>query len=61
LTGSYTVNPDGTGTIDVTQTPLATECGTTTAEEISVLFNGGDGAAFLNTGVSVVLGSLTKQ
>ncbi len=59
LTGSYTVNPNGTGTIDVTQAS-STECGTTTAEEISVLFDGGDGVAFLNAG-GVILGSLTKQ
>jgi len=61
LSGTYTVNSDGTGTINVTQTPTSAGCTGSPVTEASVLFNMGSGAAFVNTTGGVSLGSLTRQ
>lgn len=61
LNGSYTVNPDGTGTITVTETPSGAGCATGGASVASVLFNMGSGAAFVSVTGGVDLGSLLKQ
>ena len=61
LSGSYTVNPNGTAAIDLTATPTAPGCSAGAAVQASVLFNMGNGAAFINTTTTVWLGSLTRQ
>ncbi len=61
LSGSYTVNPDGTGTITVTDTPSGGGCTASGGSVASVLFNMGSGAAFVNVSGGVDLGSLLKQ
>ena len=61
LSGSYTVNPNGTGAIDLTATPTSTGCTGGTKVQASVLFNMGNGAFFVNTTGAVWLGSFTKQ
>jgi hypothetical protein len=61
LSGSYTVNPNGTGAIDLTATPTGAGCTGATRVQSSVLFNMGNGAAFINTGSAVWLGSFTRQ
>ncbi|HEV3109338.1 MAG TPA: hypothetical protein VGY99_02505 [Candidatus Binataceae bacterium] len=61
LSGTYTVNPNGTGVIDVNSTTSSVGCTGTATAQVSVLFNMGNGAAFINTTTGVSLGSLTKQ
>jgi len=62
LNGTYTVNPNGTGTITMTLTPINPNCtGSTSFNEASVLFDMSNGAAFVNISGGVALGSLTKQ
>jgi hypothetical protein len=58
-TGTYTVNPNGTGTIMVT--PSASTCAGSSTELSSVLFNAANGAAFINVEGRVYLGTFNKQ
>ncbi len=61
LGGSYTVNPDGTGTITVTETPSGGGCAASGGSVVSVLFNMGKGAVIVGVTGGVDLGSLLKQ
>jgi hypothetical protein len=61
LSGSYTVNPDGTGTITATKTPITAGCTSGAADVASVLFNMGNGALAVSTGGGTTLGSFIKQ
>jgi hypothetical protein len=60
LTGSYTVNPNGTASITVRETPSGS-CSGGTVTEATVLYNMGTGAAFVNTTGAVELGTFTSQ
>jgi hypothetical protein len=61
LSGTYTMNSDGTGSIQVTSTPITTGCLLKVSPQASVFFNMGTGAVFINTGKGESLGILTKQ
>ncbi len=61
LSGSYTVNPDGTGTISVTEKPISGGCTSAAASVASVLFNMGKGAIAVSTTSGTTLGSFVKQ
>ncbi len=61
LNGTYTVNPNGTGTITMTLTPISPNCTASTSNQASVLFDMSNGAAFVNISGGVALGSLTRQ
>jgi hypothetical protein len=61
LSGSYTVNPNGTAAINLIATPISGGCAAGAAVQASVLFNMGNGVAFVNTIGTIWLGSLTRQ
>jgi hypothetical protein len=61
LTGSYTVNANGTGNITIIVAPAGASCPGSTKEAASVLFDAGNGVAFVNTSGGVLLGSFNKQ
>lgn len=61
ITGTYTVNPDGTGTMALTVTAITPNCTSSSSNEASVLFDMNRGVAFVNTTGGVALGRMTKQ
>ena len=61
LNGTYTVNPNGTGTISVAVTPITPGCTANPSKEASVLFQMGNGAAFVGITGGTGLGSLNRQ
>jgi hypothetical protein len=61
LAGTYTVTPDGTGSFQIALTPVSGTCPAKTSQEAAVLFNMGTGAAFIDTGSGVSLGTFTRQ
>lgn len=61
LNGTYTVNPNGTGTITLAVTPLTPGCTANPSKVASVLFQMGNGAAFISINGGAGLGTLTKQ
>jgi hypothetical protein len=61
LSGTFTVNPDGTGTISVTETPTSAGCSSAGASVASVLFNMGNGALAVSSTGGATLGSFLKQ
>ncbi len=59
---SYTMNPEGTGTMSLTMTRLSGTCGPVTTQAGSVLFEVGKGMAIVRTGsAGVAAGTLSKQ
>lgn len=61
LSGSYTVNPDGTGTIHVNESLVSGDCSAGSIDHSSVLFKTGDRAFVVQTSSGVLFGTLTKQ
>ncbi len=61
LSGTFTVNPDGTGTISFTETPISAGCTSVLTGVASVLFNMGNGAFAVGTTGGTTLGRLIKQ
>jgi hypothetical protein len=62
LKGTYTVNPDGTGSITANGTPIGTGCTGNTSAQASVLVDAGKGVLTVQiSGRGPVLGILTKQ
>ena len=60
LSGTYTVNPNGTGTLNLTGSPSTISCSLHSMTS-SVLFDMGKGVAAVNTMGGVAIGELTKQ
>ncbi len=61
LSGTYTVNSDGIAAINLTSTTTDPGCSNGSAVQAAVLFNMGSGAAFINSGANVWLGSFSRQ
>ena len=61
LSGSYTVNPDGTGTIHLNERPVGGTCTEGSMDHSSVLFKTGKRPFVAQTSGGVLFGSLTKQ
>ena len=59
--GTYTVNRNGTGTMTLDLSTSTTGCSASTSQAVSVLFQMGNGAAFVGINGGAGLGMLTKQ